>query len=458
VQTIKDRGTGEDFFSNAATQRQPIKSIDYDDDFVYMFTTNDTDEYWYGGNASSTLITVDFAVRRLASRTYQLRHDNIITSDHTKAQGYLEDDDQYVYNATESIRVENEDISDETNFAGTYDTTTGIWSLTGSSNNTSGFPDIPADEYHINLESGEVKMAILPDKENLLFADYDHAGSVPYAWFEDTSVWDAVQEVSSAGDFICYVNETGFLEFRDRFQYHYPVIGTYEDNLQSDGTWQNGQEYTLTDQFSGSAVTNIIPGLEFIVDTQPDPDTGVFREYKRRSFVAGGTTTIGAEGDYDINYDTGEIGWHDASNIPIDRRVRIYYYARDYLFEYSYDSNILNLNYKWSVDDVSNRVTVRGQRYFPSESPISVREVYVVNPGDRVVNTKFSSIKQLTVGANGDLDQKQFDDFASVWRNQGGDPTVDLEFRNKLLGDTAKSREAGKAIRVRAIPCRATGS
>lgn len=454
--TTSGYATGESFFNSTSAQ-EAIKSFDYDENFAYIFCGSGDSTNDYGGKITTNTVQI----RKLATRKRTLVRTNVVGSNHTTANGYEENDIDYIWFSSEELKVENVTLS--SGAAAEYHadeySAGGLWTLTGDPDITSGFPSIPADDYNINLETGDVLLKHLFDKNNKLTASYDYKYAVPYAWFEDTSIWDAIQEVASAGDFVCYVDESGELVFKDRFRHYYPVLSDYSTSLQSDGGWDTlpADVYDLTDS-AGANITNIIPGLEFVLSFEPDKTTGKFKTYKRRSYVTNGTAYISTVGDYDINYDTGEIAWSSSGDIKSGERVHIYFYNRDYIYNFRYDSNIYNLQYSWGSDSLANRVTVKGERYFPSQSPISVREVYAVSPGDKVVNTGFSTIKQLEVGTGAtDLTQNQYDDYTRTWKAQSGTPIIDIEFRNKLIGDTTKSREAGTAARIRVIPCSAPG-
>lgn len=440
--------TNEKFFDDEATQRKPILTTMYDDNSVWLVCGKDSESEF------DRPYSFGIEIRKLASRKRSIKRGNIISTAHTTVNGYKENDTNYVNNATEEMRAVNTYFVDY----GASEYTDQVFTLTGSSNISSGFPNVPTNDYHINLETGEVLLTHLFDKNNIINIDYDYKYSVPYAWFEDTSIWEAIQEIASAGDFICYVDENGQLVFKDRFKYYTPILSDYNDYITSSG-WNGSSAFEITDSV-GSPITNIIPGLEYVISYSPDSTSGKPTYFRRRSYRTNGTSYIGTTGDYDINYDTGEIAWNSSGNIPEGSRVYIYFYNKDYLFNFKYNSNILDLKYRWGSESVVNRVTVKGERYSPSLSPISIRQVYAVNPGDSIINTGFTSLKQLEVTESGEtgLTQKQFDEYSDSWKAQSGRPIVDLEFRNQLIGDTEKSRESGKAIKLRIIPCTYPGS
>ena len=450
--TYQDLATGEAFFDNSVSQRTAQLGLDYDDDFVYMFTSDDQTEDWEFKDISAGI-----QVRRLATRTFNLSKTNVQGSEHLISNGYLDNDTDTIWYSSPEIYVENlantaaQDLNEDPEYVDDQWTQSGTGILTVSGTGLA-FRDVPEDDYEIHLETGEIKFMHLFDKQNSLYASYDYKHAAPYAWFEDTSIWEAIQEVATSGDYVCYVDENGQLVFRDRFIYHHPLASTNQAylNAGSPGTW-TGTPFDIED-IDGVNVTNIIPGLEFVTSTEPDKDTGAFLQYRRRSYTLNGTTTIGEDGDYDIDYDTGKIGFVDGGDIKDEERLTIYYYARDYVFEYAYDSNIEDLNYSWGSDTIANRITVKGERFYPSTSPISIREVFVVNPGDTVISTKFANIKQLDVDSVTGLTQNQYDAFAEQWREQASNHKIDLEFRNPLIGDTARARNAGNAIKIRAIP------
>lgn len=299
---------------------------------------------------------------------------------------------------------------------------------------------LTTDDLQLNYETGELHFFLPPDNETKITAKYDYLFSIPFAFFEDKVIFEAMQEVAETKEYVISVSEGTFnmtdeddneakLLFRDNLNERDIVLKNYLDS----------NKYQIKDA-NDIPITYLIEGLETVTSYNPDKDTCVPNTYTKGI-------------DYEIDYVTGQIWWLTGSAIQDNEVITIIFYCEP-TYEFSYDSNMTSLNMSWGRDKIINKVTVEGERRFPSDSPLITTAIYAVTTDDKLIDTKFENVKQLqTISTK---DAQVWKGYLEAWTANAIDRDLEVEFDNKFIGIKSTFDGTGgfpdKRIRVRVTP------